>query len=388
VVQPWKLARLGALLLVGATLGVGAAAAQSLPEVSIHAAGGLAFGVTDGPNTYLSGTPENSWDLRDLSLTVLSTPTDRLLVGAQATWGVRNIFAPDQLQVNLAQAFAQYTVTDAFKVRAGVMRHPFALYSETLEIGTLRPFLNLPRGVYSPGTFEWDGYRGVGITGTLGKESPWPVEYDVYGGALATLGTDANPIFRSLSGNAPPTSGSTGGSDLRDMVGARLRLGTPVEGLVVAVASYTGVPETPLFTLPQVRQYAYLGSVEMVRDRWLLRGEYGRRDAGSGAIGQGAYVEASHRLGRHWEVAGRWDWFDVDLGPRFPLPPFLSSILEHRDVAAGLNYRVTDSLIVKASVHDVEGNFFAAPKDGLDFAAGETLDSKTRLLQVGAQFSF
>lgn len=382
----WKLGRACGLALVWAALGVAAALAQDIAGLSIHGAGGSACGVTKGPNAFLSGTPERSCDLRDLSLTVMSTPNDRLLVGAQVWWGVRNIFAPDDLQVNLTQAFGQYTVSDALKVRAGVMRHPFGLYSETLEIGTLRPFLNLPRGVYSPGTFEWDGYRGLGLTGTLAQESRWAVEYDLYGGTLTSLGSDANPVFNSLGGGS--TSGPPGGSGLRNLVGARVRLRPPVDGLSLGVSSYSGVPQTPLLGLPQLRQHAYLGFVEVARERWLLRSEYGRRDAGSGAVGRAAYVETAYRPGSHWELAARWDWFDVDLGPRLPLPPFLSSILEHRDVALGVNYRLAGGLVLMASVHDVDGNFFAAPESGVNFAAGETLDRDTRLFQVGAQFSF
>ena len=166
---------------------------------------------TDGPNAYQSGTAEGACDLHDLTLTVMATPTDRLLVGAQVWWGVRSIFAANVSEVNVNQAFAQYTVRDELKVRAGVLRQPFGLYSETLEIGTLRPFLSLPRGVYSPGTFEWDVYRGAGVTGTLGKDSAWPVEYDLYGGTLASYGGDTNPIFRSLGGNTTATTGAARG---------------------------------------------------------------------------------------------------------------------------------------------------------------------------------
>jgi hypothetical protein len=381
----WKLARAWGLVLACAALGSATASAQDIAGLSIHGAGGAACGVTKGPNAFLSGTPDHSCDLRDLSLTVLSTPNDKLLVGAQVWWGVRNIFVPDDLQVNLTQAFGQYTVSDALKVRAGVMRHPFGLYSETLEIGTLRPFLNLPRGVYSPGTFEWDGYRGLGFTGTLGPESRWPVEYDLYGGTLTSIGSDANPVFRSLGGS---TSGPAGGSTLRNVVGARVRLRTPVEGMSVGVSAYSGFPQTPLLGLPQERQEAYLGFVELLREHWLLRSEYAHRDAGSGAVGHAGYVEAAYRPGRRWEVAARWDRFDAELGPRLPLPRFLGSILEHRDVALGLNYRVADGFVLMTSIHDVDGNFFAAPEQGVNFAVGETLDRDTRLFQLGAQFSF
>jgi hypothetical protein len=388
---PWrsKLATVAALALVLASAASAPATAEEIAGLNIHGAGGVACGETDGPNAYQSGTPETSCDLRELSLTVMATPSERLLVGGQVWWGARSIFSNDELQVRLTQAFGQYTVADSLKVRAGVLRHPFGLYSETLEIGTLRPFLSLPRGIYSPGVFEWDSYRGLGLTGTLGGDSSWPVEYDVYGGTLASDGGDSNPIFRSLGGNpSGPQDTPSVGSRLRELVGGRVRLRTPVEGLSIGVSAYSGVPETPLLGLPPERQDAYLGFVELLRGGWSLRSEYARRDAGSGAVGDASYVEAAYQIGSHWQIAGRWDSFEADLGPRLPLPPFLQSILEHRDVAAGVNFRPIEGLVFKVSVHDVEGNFFAAPEAGVNFARGETLDTSTRLVQLGAQFSF
>jgi hypothetical protein len=379
-----RLGRAWRLALLVTALGAAAASAQTIGNLSIHGAGGVAFGTTDGPNAYAAGTPEGAYDLRDLSLTLLATPSDRLLVGAQVYWGVRNIYTPNELELNLTQAFAQYKLSDALKVRAGVSRQPFGLYSETLEIGTLRPFLNLPRGVYSPGIFQWDGYRGLGITGVLAGESRWPVEYDLYGGELASQNAGTSPLFGSLG--ADP--GEDNGQVLTDVAGARARLRTPVDGLMVGVSFYSGTPKVGLLGLPIERQYAYLGSIELLRERWSLRSEYGHRDVGSGGEGDAAYVEATYRPVPRWEVAARWDWFDATLGPLRPLPAFLSSLLDHEDLSLGLNYRVTDGFVFMTSVHEVEGNFFAAPPQGVDFAHGGTLDTETRAYQFGAQFSF
>lgn len=46
-----------AYLLLGLlTLGVQPASAQEKESISIHGSGGIAFGITDGPNAYRSGT--------------------------------------------------------------------------------------------------------------------------------------------------------------------------------------------------------------------------------------------------------------------------------------------------------------------------------------------
>lgn len=378
----WRFGRGCGLALLSAVLGT-PALAQEAEKVAIHGSGGVAFGVTDEPNAYLSGTPDRSLDTRELSLTILATPSERLLVGAQAYWGVRSIYHTDDLELNLNLAFAQYTVSDALKIRAGMSRQPFGLYSETLEVGTLRPFLSLPVSVYSPGTFQAEGYRGVGLTGVLAGESRWPLEYDVYAGELELLSTTAmNPVFGAVIGEQPD-------QELKDMFGGRLRLRPPVSGLTLGASAYTANPEQSLFGQVPLRQKAFLASVEMLRERWLLRGEYARRTTKKGkGSAIAAYVQAAVRPVGKWEIAAQWDWLDVDLGPAVPLPPFLVSIFEHRDLALGLNYHVAAGLVFKASVHDVRGNTFAVPVDGVDFTQGRALDRTTRLFQLGAQFSF
>jgi hypothetical protein len=366
------------IFALGAALVEAPAVGQQFGPVSIHGAGGITFGQTDDPNTYLAGTPDGSWDTHELSLTVLATPTENLLVGAQVWWGVHNPLSDDP-EVNLHQAFAQYRFSDSFKLRAGVMRQPFGLYSETLEMGTLRPFINLPVGVYAPASQQWDGYEGVGFTGTLFGGSSWPLDYDVYGGSMWADGTGlANPVF----GELPEDSTEMPDARLKDVIGGRLRLHTPVDGLAFGLASYAGTADENAFT--DDRNYVYLASAEFLNEHWSVRAEYARRYLAD-LLGRAAYVETAYKFTPHWEVAGRWDWTEVN-GP-FITGPF-AMWFYHRDVAGGINYHFNDNFVLKASLHQVKGNFFSFPLDGIDFAAGETPDNDTQLFQLGAQFNF
>ena len=67
--------------------------------------------------------------------------------------------------VELDYAFAEWFVSDALKIRMGRVKHPFGLYGEIFDVGTLRPFYLLPQSIYGPNGFTAKAYNGVGLTG-------------------------------------------------------------------------------------------------------------------------------------------------------------------------------------------------------------------------------
>jgi hypothetical protein len=94
------------------------------------------------------------------------------------------------------------------------------------------------------------------------------------------------------------------------------------------------------------------------------------------------YVEAARFLNPYWQVAARYDRLQVTL-PDVPTPPN-PSFLKHREFALGVNYWFTPEFVLKSSYSFVSGNRFASL--AVDDAA--LVAPKTRLLQVGAEFSF
>jgi hypothetical protein len=44
--------------------------------------------------------------------------------------------------------FAEWRFSDALRLHAGRMKHPFGIYSEIFDVGTLRPFYTLSQSVY------------------------------------------------------------------------------------------------------------------------------------------------------------------------------------------------------------------------------------------------
>ena len=84
-------------------------------------------------------------------------------------------------------------------------------------------------------------------------------------------------------------------------------------------------------------------------------------------------------------------------------PPVGQSLLEHRELAGGVNYFFSPNFVMKASVHHTTGNHFAQPVgDGSLISAYHDAEAlyqstgtvtqvparKTTALLVGAQFAF
>ena len=70
--------------------------------------------------------------------------------------------------------------------------------------------------------------------------------------------------------------------------------------------------------------------------------------------------------------------------------PAAPSLLGHSETVFGLNYWFDHNFVLKGSFHLVDGNLFAGPDDeefGQVLLAG-TLDDRTNLFLIGAQFSF
>jgi len=360
-----------AVLVLGSTL---AAVAADLGAVQVHVAGEWAMGDTDG-NAYLAGDEDRDYSHRLASLTFSASPMDRLYVGVQAFLGSGGGEAAIEPEIDFA--FAQWTFSDAVKLRAGVSRHPFGIYSETLETGTARSFFSLPQSIYGPGEFVSENYQGLGLTGFRPLGGNWEMSYDLYGGAVGFDSIEAvNPFL--IGGNRAGEERE----ELEDVLGGRLLFADSRSGLRLGVSAYSGLPAEGEFDRLEV-----IGlQGEWSRGPWEVRSEYARATGGDDDVAaQSAYVEVARRLGDHWQAGLRWD-----RAYRDPEALELEETLEkHREIAATLNYWFTDGFVIKLSFHDVEGNLFAVPR----IEEGEHLDidevqGGTRLIQLGAQFSF
>jgi hypothetical protein len=325
---------------------------------SLHVFGGWAYAKTDG-NTYLDGTRGGQFDNAYVALNVAAVPAERLRLESQAAFemdrGVRHI--------DLDYGFAEWRFSDALRLHAGRMKHPFGIYSEIYDVGTLRPFYTLSQSVYGASGTTVESYEGAGISGFRKLGDGWGVTYDAYRGDLRLPFADRDGQHGAIVAD--------GELNVKRAYGGRAVFETPVDGLSVGTAAYRG---TISGRGPRASQSAADAQVDYAKDRLSLRGEWVL--SRNGPAGEhGAYGDAAWTFTRHWQGAVRFDGLHergdgTDDG-------------RHNEVALGVNYWLTRHFVFKLSGHRAHGTHFVLP----DAATG-ALEARTHLLLFGAQFSY
>jgi len=345
------------ILIIGIVACANASFAQQSSKTAIHVFGGWAYGKTDG-NGYLSGTKKGDYSATSLSLAISAAPAGHL-----------RIFASSQQTESTTQidyAFGEWTFSDALRLRAGKIKHPFGISTEVYDVGTLRPFFSLPQSVYGPVGTLAESLNGVGAAGVRRLGPSWTVKYDAYFGALSLPYADF--------GEEGHGGAATGEQvlDTKEVIGARLVVETPIDGLSFGASAYSG-KLAPDESAMRPRHSAAGLQAEYLTDRVSLRAEWTRPRTGDEGE-HGGYFEAAYHLTSHWQVAARHEELHEDADH--------SLIGHHHESALGINYWVSPHFVVKLSAHKVEGLHLVVPEtDG-------QAKPKTTLLNFGAQFSF
>lgn len=391
---------------LAALLAAAPAAAVTLDDgaLSVSGFGRWAYGRTDG-NAFILGREDGKADNVGLALNLFARPVDRLVVSSQIFF--------DTARVNIDWAFGEWRFHDAVRLRAGQVKLPFGAYMEVKDVGTLRPFYNLPVTVYSFADVAAESYYGAGLTGILPALRGFEVSYDVYAGAMWIESSDrfrpAPPAPAAPAAASPSTAPQTHHARIDSTLGGRLTVATPLRGLTVRGSGYRGqvadLQQVQSAGPPGANVYAYGASAEYVSDRLEVRSEAFRKAEGRYATRQAArtaYLEVAVRFLEHLQVAGRlergrYHVAETAVGPgAYRIPP---SLRRHDELAVGLNCWFDRNMVLKLSHHWIEGNRFAAPETPWTQATtngtagpGDPVDlvypARTRMLLVGAQFTF
>jgi hypothetical protein len=370
-----------------------AAAVEFGDRIEIHGYGGWAYGNTDG-NLYLVGSDDGEYGNAEFTLNVSANPVEKLTLVAQVQLESHR----DESDTHLDYAFAEWAFSDALRVRAGRAKHPFGIYAEIFDVGTLRPFYTLPQGIYGPQGITAQSYNGVGLTGSHYGASGWGVQYDVYGGQFEGEIAIPGPLALNPATLLEPAIPAP--FRLEDVVGARLNLVAPIAGLTFGFSAYDGKEsvvnlESPL-DLPTKESYTSYGShLEYLDDAWSVRAEVSRYETPR-RESEGWYAEVGYRLTPNWQVAVRHDSTQAEIPGFLPFfPPEIAvltdELLSHDDTGMALNYWFNPNLVLRLNYHRVEGNRFAFPDDpsrALAALQSGRLPEKTDLILFGGQFSF
>jgi hypothetical protein len=376
------------LAVAGALAFTPAAEAQGLgSSVELHGFGGWAYANTDG-NNYLIGTDQGTYDNVAMALNVNAKVSDRLTVVGQFEFQQRPGYA--DMDRTLDFAFAEWKFSDGFKLRAGRVKHPFGIYGEIFNVGTLRPFYMLPQSIYGPERYTARSVDGLGVTGQKAWESGWGLNYDVYGGRIAGelrnsgVGSEAADLQNGY--NSAPFS-------FDEVLGGRLTVTTPVEGLSFGSSAYRGKAALYLFEEGQrPKEGAVDFQVEYQAEPLLVRAEYGTIFNDPVVRYDTYYVEGAVKVYKGLQLAVRYDRWQGHLKDKtLNEIPWLVQIQKHKDIVLGVNYWFSPNFALKASYHIVNGNRYAQPDDPTA-VVGELWDGSfepdTRMFVLGTQFSF
>lgn len=378
--------RLAAALAIAGLLAARSEAQEAGTErVSLQGFGGWAYGKTDNDNAFAySADGKGVWNNYYFALNVAAQPMDKLSIRAQAFWG--EDVRPQR--TNLDYAFAEWAHSPALKLRVGKVLAPFGLYSETYDVGTLRPFYLLPQ--FYAGTLGLipKSYLGAGLTGTPRLSESWDLQYDAFGGEVRF---DPFPLERVVG--VDPTTGlpqiQTTQQEItgRNMVGGRLLLASSTKGLdlggtVIHIGKVDYPADSPL---SMTRATLVNGRAQYQRSGFAARAEY------FGAFTDDAdlrswYVEASYKFLTHWQLAAQYERSKIVLANGDTSIP--DTLLKHSSFGLGLDFWVSPEFVLKLNGYAVDKNMIARPADaGLQAALG-TIDTTTAVVVVGAQFSF
>jgi hypothetical protein len=358
------------------------AGARLVDTAYIHAFGGWAWGWTSNDNDYLNGrhAKGGKWDNLDGGIVVGGRPHDRVRIHSQIGFDTDEVF--------LDYLFVDVTGWDSLNARAGRFSQPFGLYSEILEIGTLRPLYSLPTSVYGDSGFTALAVTGVDVLGSIDLPGDWLVKYNAYGGEAKVL-----EGLASLEGGAPDS--------IDHVAGGRLQVETPLDGLLVGVAGYWGRhqgifvanpfdPDQEFLLGADPVDHGVLGAqLQYVTDKLEARTEYFHQWEDTNLKSDAFYVEGAYRVLDWFQLATRFDYIDIDvLLDLPPLPGFTIApgVTKHYEWTAGLNFWIERYAVLKLNYSRIWHNRFARPEDSS--LTDTSIDKKTHYITLGVQFSF
>lgn len=134
-------------------------------SVDIHGFISQGYMRTD-QNNYIADSEDGTFQYNEMGINFGHEPVDRLMIGIQFFARDLGDVGNDEIQVDYA--FADYRLSDKLGVRAGRMKNPMGIYSETRDVDMLRTCVLLPFSVYDENLRDSQTYiQGVSIYGNI-----------------------------------------------------------------------------------------------------------------------------------------------------------------------------------------------------------------------------
>ena len=329
-----------AISLAFACLAASPAFALEQGEYRFNGFGTLGFthlgGENEGRSYGIQGQTNDSWrgdQLSKFGAQLSYGLTDTLGVTVQATAKAEQ----DEWKANLEWAYLSWQADDNLMLRAGRLRSPVFMYSETLDVGYTYPWLRLPDEVYS--LVHLTNYEGADAVYTL-PLSYGSVTFQLAGGQAKDRDYYAYDDLHDM--------------DYKDIFGASVSLASNDFGTL-----RVGYVEAALDSLIQ----GYVPSIGQTLEWLELRGATGKFTSVGYQYDNGTWLTANEWVRRVIEGDGQQgiDAFYLMGGRRFG--DFLAHLtyaqLDEQDGrqnswTAGLNYQLRPTVVLKGEYKRVD----------------------------------
>lgn len=343
----------------------------SLPGVRVDVFGGWAWGETT-ESGYLDATPDGEAERGELGVALRHDFSKSFKVFGQFELSQR---PGGESEAELDFLFFEWRPSERQTWRLGRGKQPFGIYSEFYDLGTDRPFYDLPQGLYGPSEIVAESLDGISYM------ARWEIDQsearlELYAGEIHLEPTEP---WGYLEDNVEEEDG-TSEVERTETLGLRAEWQSR-RGFTLGFSAFRGKdrhhgePGEDTASALGVHAFWEIGN-------WLIRAEGVRFKEEGHLEVDAAYLETARRFGPHWQVALRWDRGKTEV-LEVDLENFgLASLGEHRDAAASLNYWFHPGLVLKLSHHRVEGRRFLVSPEG------ETTDEEIGLWRFGVQFAY
>ncbi|MGE0551541.1 MAG: hypothetical protein AB7O24_17835 [Kofleriaceae bacterium] len=331
-------------------------------------------------NEYIGKSSRGSVAMFEAGLNVSTEVADRLRAGIQL-FG-RDVGRFRDLPPRLDWAYLDYRWRPWLGMRAGVIKMPFGLYNEFVDVDASRVSILTPQSVYplrnrsallAHTGFGLYGNKSIGRAGDLEYQT-WFGTLNVPENALNVAGATLDSIDTKYVTGAQafwitPLEGlRVGGTYIRTSIDFNLTVDPALANALISMglvpADYDGklrVSQRPL--------WLWLASVEYTREDWLFAAEYGRvrqRQTTSLPLllpttkleSEVFYGMVTHRLCDWLEAGGYYSVSHADVHDRqgrnaMRFPQRIRAF--QRDLTATLRFDVNDHWLWKLEGHFIDG---------------------------------
>jgi len=362
------------------------AAAQSRPEVHGFASEG---GFISTSNDYLGESSRGSLELFEAGINVTTQIDDRLRFGLQLF--ARQVGDLGSARPRVDWAFADYRWRPWLGLRAGIVKMPFGLYNEFLDIDSAHLPILMPQSVYQTrnrdillsltGFLVYGAYP-LGAAGELDYQA-WLGTWRITDDELPVSGASLDEVDTKYVTGAqlfwlPPVEGlRVGGTVLRTSIDFYMTLGPElIQQFVdagVVPPDYDG--KLRLSTRPVTLG---IGSAEYTYEDWLFAAEYSRwltRTVAepmiiptSRADAERFYGMVNRRLSERLAVGAYYSVYHRDADDRRGRSPRYAERYQawQRDLAATVQLDATYNWIWKLEAHFIDGTADLSSRDNPD----------------------